>query len=144
LELQSARIPERAKAGAEFRVEIKLVNRGFSTLHNPRPVILVLMDRAGKVAELPVPGADPRQWQPFRPGDAEYKPMVHRINWTGNLPAGVQPGWQQIGLWLPDAAGSLRQDPRYAIRAANRHVPWWTDVRGRYGINALGVIEVVP
>ena len=144
LELQSARLPERVQVGAEFRVEIELVNRGFSTLHNPRPVCLTLTDRTGKVTELAVPAADPRQWQPFRPGDAEYRPMVHRITWTGNLPATIQPGWQQIGLWLPDAAGSLRHDLRYAIRTANRDVPWWTDVRGGYGINLLGVIEVVP
>ena len=143
LELQSARIPERVTVGAGFRVEIELINRGFSTLHNLRPVILALLDRTGKVTELPVRDADPRQWQPFRPGDAAYQPMVHRITWTGNLPATVRPGWQQIGLWLPDAAGSLRHDPRYALRVANRDVPWWTDVLGRFGINLLGVIEVV-
>jgi len=144
LELQSARLPERVKVGAEFRVDIELVNRGFSTLHNPRPVCLALMDRTGKVTELPAAGADPRQWQPFRPGDAESKPIRHRITWSGDMPATIQPGWQQIGLWVPDAAGSLRRDPRYAVRAANRDVPWWTDVRGEYGINLLGVIEVVP
>ena len=57
LELQSARMPELVKVGAEFRVEIELVNRGFSTLHNPRPVCLALMDRDGKVTELPVAAA---------------------------------------------------------------------------------------
>ncbi len=143
LELRSARIPEKVKAGAPFQVEIELVNRGFSTLHNPRPVCLSLMDRTEKVTELPVPGADPRQWQPFRPGDGEFKPIVHHITWRGTLPAGCPPGWRQIGLWLPDAAESLRRDPRYAVRVANRDVPWWTDVRGQYGINVLGVVEVV-
>jgi hypothetical protein len=143
LELQSARIPEQVKTGTEFRVEIELINRGFSRLHNPRPVCLTLMDRTGKVTELPVTGADPRQWQPFRPGDAEFKPIVDRITWSGNLPATIQPGWQQIGLWLPDDVESLRRDPRYAVRVANRDVPWWTDVRGQYGINVLGVVEVV-
>lgn len=143
LELRSARIPEKVKAGAPFQVEIELINRGFSTLHNPRLVCLALMDRTGKVTELPVPGADPRQWQPFRPGDGEFKPIVHHITWRGTLPSGCPPGWQQIGLWLPDAAESLRRDPRYAVRVANRDVPWWTDGRGQYGINVLGVVEVV-
>jgi len=144
LELQSARIPEKVKTSAPFRVEIELINRGFSTLHNPRPVCLALMDRTGKVTELSVPDADPRQWQPFRPGDGEFKPIVHRIAWRGTLPAGIPTGWQQVGLWLPDAAESLRRDPRYAVRVANRDAPWWTDVRGQYGINVLGVVEVVP
>ena len=44
----------------------------------------------------------------------------------------------------PDAAESLRLDPRYAIRVANRDVPWWTDPRGHYGINLLGVVEAAP
>jgi hypothetical protein len=144
LELQSARLPEKVKNGVEFRVDVELVNRGFATLHNPRPVFLALLDRIGQVTELPVTAADPRQWQPFRPDDSEYKPIIHKITWTGPLPANVRPGWYQIGLWLPDAAGSLRLDPRYAIRVANRDVPWWTDPGGHYGINLLGVIEVVP
>ena len=143
LELQSARIPEQVKTGAEFRVEIELVNRGFSTLYNPRPVSLALMDRTGKVTELAVTGANPRQWQPFHPRDTEYKPIFHKITWLGQLPANVLPGWHQVGLWLPDAAESLRLDPYYAVRAANRDVPWWTDPAGHYGINLLGVIEVV-
>ena len=132
------------KRGEEFTVDIELINRGFSTLHNRRPVCLALMDRTGKVTELAVTGADPRQWQPFRPGDTEYKPLVHKITWAGPWPADVKPGWHQIGLWLPDAAESLRLDSRYAIRVANRDVPWWTDPRGNYGINLLGVIEAVP
>lgn len=32
-------------------------------------------------------------------------------------------------------------DPRYAVRAANGDVPWWTDTQGRFGINILGAIE---
>jgi len=99
--------------------------------------------RDPKVTELPVPGADPRQWQPFRPGDGEFKPIVHHIAWRGTLPTGGPPGGQQIGLWLPDAAESLHRDPRYAVRVANRDAPWWTDMRGQYGINVLGVVEVV-
>ena len=132
------------KRGEEFTVDIELINRGFSTLHNRRPVCLALMDRTGKVTELAVTSADPRQWQPFRPGDTEYKPLVHKITWAGPWPADVKPGWYQIGLWLPDAAESLRLDPRYAIRVANRDVSWWTDRQGHYGINILGVIEAVP
>ncbi len=144
IELQSAQLPERVKRGTAFRVDIELVNRGFSTLHNPRPVILVAMNRGGQVTELGTVRANPRTWQPFRPGDTHYEPLVHKITWTGSLPDGVQPGWCQLGLWLPDAASSLRLDPRYAVRVANRDVPWWTDPAGRYGINLLSVVEVAP
>ena len=144
LELQSARIPEQVKAGSPFKLEIELINRGFSTLYNPRTVFLTLIDRSGKVTQLRAGGSDPRQWQPFRPGDTEYKAVVHRISWSGSLPSSAVAGSYQLGLWLPDSAESLGRDPRYAIRVANRDVPWWTDPHGQYGINLLGVIEVVP
>ncbi|NUQ63091.1 MAG: hypothetical protein HUU20_11495 [Pirellulales bacterium] len=91
---------------------------------------------------MPVTGSGPRRWQPYRPGDEEFRPLVHRIVLTVPLPATVKPGWHQLGLWLPDAGDSLRLDPRYSIRAANRDVPWWTDSQGRYGINVLGMLEV--
>jgi len=48
-----------------------------------------------------------------------------------------------VGLWMPDAYRRLRLDPRYAVRAANRDVLWWTDQEGRYGVNLLGVMEVI-
>lgn len=144
VELQTAHLPERMKQGEEVRFEIELINRGFSTFHNRRPVLLALIDRTGAVREIPVPAADPRRWQPSRPDDSEFKPVVHRITWAGPLPQNVRPGWYQVGWWLPDAADSLRLDPRYAVRVANRDVPWWTDPNGRYGINLLGTIEVLP
>ena len=144
LELQTARFPRKLGVGAELAVEIDFVNRGFSTLHNRRPACLALVDVDGKVTELPVPESDPRQWQPFEPLDEAYKPLVHKIRFTGRLPAAIQPGWYQIGLWMPDADARLRLDPRYAVRVANRDVPWWTDARGQYGVNVLGTLEVVP
>ena len=60
---------EKLKNGEEFRVDIELVNRGFATLHNLRPVSLALMDRTGKVIELPVTAADPLKYQPFLSDD---------------------------------------------------------------------------
>jgi hypothetical protein len=46
-----------------------------------------------------------------------------------------------VALWLPDAAPSLRFDPRYAIRLANRDTTWWTDAAGHYGANILGLVS---
>ena len=45
---------------------------------------------------------------------------------------------------MPDAADSLKLDPRYAVRVANGDVSWWTDKDGRYGINLLGAVDVKP
>jgi hypothetical protein len=68
---------------------------------------------------------------------------VHKIEARTSVPKDTPAGWYLVGLWLPDASESLRMDPRYAIRAANRDVPWWRDGRGRYGINVIGRVEIV-
>ena len=38
---------------------------------------------------------------------------------------------------------SIRMNPRYAVRLANRDVQWWRDDKGEYGINLIGLAEVV-
>jgi hypothetical protein len=144
LELQKAKLPVSVKAGRECAVEVQLINRGFSTLHNPRPVYLVLISHDGSVLKFKAEEADPRQWQPFAPGDRQYTPLVHTVSVAASLPADVGPGRYKIGLWMPDAAESLAMDPRYAIRVANAGVPWWTDTGGKYGINVIGSCEVLP
>jgi hypothetical protein len=141
LELQQARFPGEARAGGGFRVEVELMNRGFSVMHNPRPVYLVLIGRDG-VAEFPVKEADPRKWQPYQPGDPEGEPLVHKLGLSSRLPRRLKPGRYRLGLWMPDACPSLRRDARYAVRVANRDVPWWVDADGFYGVNVLGEVQI--
>jgi len=142
IELQSAEFPRQIDRGGTLDAEVALINRGFSTFHNARPVYLVLIDDDRCVAEIAVTDADPRTWQPFAPGDGEYKPLVHtiRVSWTP--PDGLEPKGYLLGLWLPDAAEAIRMDPRYAVRVANGGIPWWTDASGGYGANILGPIRV--
>ena len=142
LELQRATYPARVPAGGAAPVRLELVNRGFSTLHNPRPVLVVLIGPEGRLAGSWATDADPRSWQPYEPGDETRAPLTHTIQASVEVPADLAPGMYQLGLWLPDAAESLRLDPRYAIRVANRDVPWWTDAEGHYGLNILGTITV--
>lgn len=142
VELQRAIFPTRVKIGEELAVDVELINRGFSTFHNPRPVYLVLIGPHGEVVKLPVADADPRKWQPHEPGDQHFKPLVHRLCARQALPLKLKTGSYRLGLWMPDAYKTIRMDPRYAVRVANRGVPWWIDAKGRYGINVLGKIEV--
>ena len=58
------------------------------------------------------------------------------------IPDDLAPAKYRLGLWLPDAAASIRKDPRYAIRVANRDAPWWQSGAGEYGVNLLGSVTV--
>jgi len=142
LELQGASFPSRIRPGDELLVNVELINRGFSTLHNPRPVYITLIDLDGKVWEQIITGVDPRTWQPFKPGDDQYRQPRHTLTLKAKLPVTFRSGWHQVGLWMPDASTPLRLDPRYAARVANRDVAWWSDADGKYGINLLGTLEI--
>jgi uncharacterized protein DUF4832/uncharacterized protein DUF4874 len=144
LELQQATFPKQVPRGDKLPVEIELINRGFSTLHVPRPVCVVLIGSDGKVVEFKIPEANPLTWQPFDPQDAECQAIQHKIRAEIDLPAELSPDHYGLGLWLPDAYESLRLDPRYSIRLANRDTLWWTNDDDQYGVNLLGTVQVTP
>lgn len=142
IELQKATYPESVKIGCDFKVDLELINRGFSTIHNPRPVEFILIDRDEKVVELGKSGSDPRKWQPYTPEDPQYAPLLHKIAFRSTIDKTIKPGWYKLALWMPDAAGRIRLNPNYSIRVANRDVPWLTNSDGKYGANVLGVLEI--
>lgn len=135
-ELQRAVLPARLSADARLHCRVELVNRGCSGPVNPRPVCWVLRGADGRRHLFPV-DADPRRWYPHAPGDRSRQPLTHSIMLDALLPSGIAPGPCQLALWLPDAAPSLCDDPRYAIRFANRDTLW------SEGLNVLGTVEIV-
>jgi hypothetical protein len=141
IELQQAWFEREAEPGDKLRVRVSLHNRGFAVLHDPRPVLLVLVSPAGKVLSFET-DADVREWYPHNPGDYDFEPLLHQVKGRVVLPDNLASGIYSLGLWLPDARDNVRLDPRYAIRFANRNVDWWEDSAGRYGINILGQITV--
>lgn len=142
LELRRGSFPAAVAAGTGLPVRVELINRGFCTLHNPRPVVLVLVSSQGQVAAELTTAADPRDWQPTAPGDEACRPLKHLVEGALPVPAGLAPGRYRLGVWLPDAATSLRLRPEYAVRVANEGVPFWVDGEGRYGINLIGEVKV--
>ncbi len=142
IELQSAKFPQELSKDKTLPVEIDLINRGFATLINPRPVYLVLINTSGEFALKQKTGANPQTWQPFTPDDSEYNPLTHSI--TGDLSLkGIENGEYMLGLWMPDADESIASDSRYAVRVANRDAPWWTTADGKYGVNILGTVTIM-
>jgi hypothetical protein len=100
-------VPERVARGAVLAVAVRLVNDGYAPAYNPRPVFLVLDGATRHAGQV---DADARRWAPGL--DAE---MCLGIR----IPAELATGSYRVGLWLPDASDSLRDDPRYAIRLAS-------------------------
>lgn len=100
---------ERVAPGGELLVDVDLVNSGFASVYNRRPVELVLTDgtnrRVVKLAE-----QDVRRWAP---GDTTK--LSARLRIPADLPAGTY----ALALRLPDDAGTLAADARYAIQLAN-------------------------
>lgn len=142
LELQSASFPLTVEPGSVLPVKVQLVNRGFSVIHNPRPVYFVLIDDNDRVIEFRVEDTAPRTWQPFQPGDETYQPLVQKIEDQISVPTDLELGRYRLGLWMPGASQSIRMDSRYAVRVANRDVPWWTNAEGGCGVNILGEIQM--
>jgi hypothetical protein len=142
LELQEATFPKSVRRGESLECRLSLINRGFSAMHNPRPVYLVMVDDAARVVAQQLTATDPRRWQPYRPEDAEYVPLRHEIATSIRVSPKTTAGTYRLGLWLPDAQPSIQHDPRYAVRLANRDAPWAVSADGRYGVNVLGEMEV--
>ena len=140
--LSAAWSSQEASVGSTLKVDCELVNRGFSTIHNARPVLIALVAHGRVAFASQVPDSDPRKWQPFVPNDPLREPLMHFITHTFVIPPTLSKGEYSLGLWLPDSrhnssGGSQTID--YAIRLANNEseVSWSTE-----GVNIFGSIRV--
>jgi hypothetical protein len=141
LELTKGSYPDKATAGKSFNATFSLVNRGFATPINPRRVYLVLIDK-DKVYTLAESKTDARKWYPCIPNERTVLSPEYKVNFKAKLTKNIAPGKYKLGIWLPDSAKTIHKDARYAIRLANRDVPWWTGEDNSYGINIIGNVTV--
>ena len=128
LELKEATLPQSVKAGSMLNLNIKLRNVGFASMYNPRPVYLVLS--GSNRYEIPLSGLDPRRWAPS--ADSTISQSI-------TIPVNVSPGTYKLGLWLPDASSSLKNNPAYSVRFANSGT-WDAPT----GTNILTNIQIIP
>jgi hypothetical protein len=102
--------------GGELAVSLELENVGYAAPFNSRPLWIVL--RRG----------DQRYAAPLARDARSLMPGTSIVSTRLRVPAAAPAGDYELALWLPDAAPSLRDDPRYAIRLANRGL--WDDGAG--------------
>jgi hypothetical protein len=137
IELQQLKTNPVWKRGSVNQIDISLINRGFSTLHNEHPVYIVLTDATGKVCHKTLTAANVNDWQPYNPPDTIHKtPLVHHITAQTVLPDTLPAGKYRLGLWIPDGSETLMYNPKFAIRCANSDTEWTINDEG-YGINNL-------
>ena len=159
-----------SSAEVTFNVTIDLKNYGFSIPHNERPLSLVLLRPSSAIAspivlQTIVADVDPRLWQPRVIGDPFSAVATHRFTATvqgtvplpgappmheyapGQMITNVSVSEYDLGLYLPDMREPLQGKANYAIRVANKNVPWlvWgNDSRQpEGGVNVLGRVQVM-
>lgn len=120
------RAPAEAAPGATIGVEVSIFNDGWASLHNPRPLALVLHGPSDIRVDLDI---DPRT---FMPGE-ETSFCV-----AVDLPADAPAGSYDVALHLPDASPGLAARSEYAVRIANAA---WDDATA---LNMLPVAITVP
>ena len=118
LALTEGSFTEKPVAGSPFRIVLKIDNVGFASVMNPRDAELVLTSKDGKVVKTWKVNSDPRFWMPG---------TTTVIDQTVNLPEGLS-GEYSLSLNLPDPAETLRNNPMFSIRLANKNV--WDESTG--------------
>jgi len=134
-ELQRMTLPRSTRPSAQVPVTITIRNTGWARAYNPRPVELLLRSEGGNATHrLALDGVDPRAWLPGETATAHGQLR---------LPADLPAGRYAVLLAFPDPAPSLRNDPRYAIRPANRdaRAQHWVPQSGAFTTGATLIVH---
>ena len=115
------------QAGDTLSLNIEMQNEGYGKLYNPRPIDLVLRPADGGSSVTLRANDDART---VLPGPGETRVVSLTVRVPSTMPAGSY----DVHLSLPDAATSIADDPRYAVRLANDGV--WNASTGE---NALDI-----
>jgi len=127
LSLTSAEFNEQVRPGGVLNLSVNLVNSGFASIINARPLYVVLESGGNTQVYMDIADIDLRHWEP---GKTVFTAKIH-------IPSNARTGEYKLGLWLPDGYASLRDNPMYAIHLANENT--WEEATG---FNALGKVSI--
>ncbi|WP_293099088.1 DUF4832 domain-containing protein [Moorena sp. SIOASIH] len=106
-------IPTRVKPARTFSIQLEIINEGWASPYNPRPLEIILRHRVTRREyHLPI-DEDPRMWMP---GSTQV------INAVTRTPDTIETGTYDVFLNLPDPAPQLYNRPDYSIRLANQNL----------------------
>ena len=123
-QLVNGSFSNQVEAGNNLSVNLQIRNAGYAPLYNERHAYIVLKN-AKRSYRFPL-SADPRRWAP--------NGVVMTINEQITIPASIVSDTYELYLYLPDAYATLADDPRYAVRFANKDL--WDDTLGMNRLNA--------
>lgn len=128
--MEESVFPDSTGNGQKMPYRLYIRNDGYSSLYNARPVKLVFRPESGGNDVVLCLDTDPRLW--------------HSGHWTTVvndsvfLPADMPEGKYNLYLWLPDSAKTLRDDPRQAVRFANKDI--WDEKTGYNNLNTSVIV----
>ncbi|TZF86501.1 DUF4832 domain-containing protein (plasmid) [Pedobacter sp. BS3] len=121
--LQNAIFPDAVTAGNNFAFTINLINKGYASPYNARPVQLLLRKAGTQEVTTLAIDTDIRKW---------YTGTV-KLESAVTIPANLEKGEYELLLNLPDAYESIAARPEYSIRLANNNV--WEETTGYNKLN---------
>jgi hypothetical protein len=121
--LESAQLPQQVHPGTEFNLTFTIRNVGFGELFNPRKVEIVLINNATGEEQVAALKEEPRFWGAGK---------TTTVKASLSIPQNLEKGEYTVGIRMPDLSPSIHDDPRYAIRFANKDI--WD---GETGTNIL-------
>lgn len=116
--LQEASLPFSLKSTDQLSVKLKIVNRGYSSPFNPRPVLLILRNTETKKVYTLNFNTQIQRW---------FSGSI-QLSQSFKLPAGIVKGTYELFINMPDEYQSLRNNPAYSIQFANEGV--WEEATG--------------
>jgi Domain of unknown function (DUF4832)/NPCBM/NEW2 domain/Domain of unknown function (DUF4874)/DUF5010 C-terminal domain len=109
--LTSASHQQAVNRGNTWSLQFNVSNDGWARLFNPRALKVVLRNKnTGETFKQSISQANPRLWLPS---------TNTSVSTSFTIPNQTSPGDYDVLIGLPDAAPSLANDARYAIRFAN-------------------------
>lgn len=121
--LQEASLPVSVRKNAWLNFSVKLMNKGYASPFNPRPVELILRNQQSKKVYVLRCKADAHFWYS---GNIRFFELLV-------LPKDIQPGNYELLLHLPDNYPSLYGRPEYSIQLANENT--WEPSTGYNKLN---------